>query len=85
MPLHPTVAAVTDRIRARSADTRRVYLDRTAAMAARRRAVDRTGCSNLAHAWAALPASDRAQAQRWLEQAASAGNRPAQARLGSFR
>jgi hypothetical protein len=34
---------------------------------------------------AALPASDRAQAQRWLEQAASAGNRPAQDRLGSFR
>jgi hypothetical protein len=34
---------------------------------------------------AALPASDRAQAQRWLEQAASAGNRPAQARLGSLR
>ena len=34
---------------------------------------------------AAVPASDRAQAQRWLEQAASAGNRPAQARLVGFR
>ncbi len=34
---------------------------------------------------AALPASDRAQAQRWLEQAASAGNRSAQAHLGRFR
>ncbi len=34
---------------------------------------------------AAVPASDRAQAQRWLEQAASAGNRRAQARLVGFR
>ncbi len=34
---------------------------------------------------AAVPASDRTQAQRWLEQAASAGNRPAQARLVGFR
>jgi hypothetical protein len=34
---------------------------------------------------AAVPASDRAQALRWLEQAASAGNRRAQVRLGSFR
>ena len=59
MSLHPTVAAVTDRIRARSAGTRQAYLARTAAMAARRRAVDRTGCSNLAHAWAALPAGDK--------------------------
>ncbi len=34
---------------------------------------------------AALPASDRAQAQHWLQQAASAGNRSAQARLGRLR
>lgn len=34
---------------------------------------------------AAVPASDRALARHWLEQAASAGNRPAQARLAGFR
>ncbi len=33
----------------------------------------------------AVPASDRAQARHWLEQAASAGNRRAQARLAGFR
>jgi Protein of unknown function (DUF2927) len=34
---------------------------------------------------AAVPASDRSQARHWLEQAAGAGNRRAQAQLGSFR
>ncbi|MEY2619120.1 MAG: hypothetical protein RL522_2122 [Pseudomonadota bacterium] len=34
---------------------------------------------------ALVPASDRAQARHWLEQAASAGNRSAQARLAGFR
>ncbi len=33
---------------------------------------------------AAVPASDRTQARHWLQQAASAGNRRAQAQLGSF-
>ncbi|MFY8104728.1 MAG: hypothetical protein ACOVK6_11560, partial [Ramlibacter sp.] len=34
---------------------------------------------------AVVPASDRVQARLWLEQAASAGNRRAQARLAGFR
>ncbi len=34
MPLHPKVAAVTDRIRARSEDTRRKYMDTMARAAA---------------------------------------------------
>ena len=59
MTLHPTVASVTARIRARSAASRAAYLARVQAMAARRRPVDRMGCANVAHAWAALPASDK--------------------------
>jgi len=59
MPLHPVLEAVTARIRERSAPTRRAYLERVAALGSRRRAVDRMGCANVAHAWAALPASDK--------------------------
>jgi len=54
MPLHPRLAAVTDRIIARSAPTRSVYLDRMgkAATAGPRRA--HTSCANQAHAYAAM-------------------------------
>jgi phosphogluconate dehydratase len=58
MALHPTVTRVTDRIRERSRDRRDAYLQRVAtarAQPARRAA----SCSNLAHAFAAAPLSDR--------------------------
>ena len=57
--LHPTVAAVTARIRERSAPTRQAYLARLDAIARRPRGSDRMGCANVAHAFAALPASDK--------------------------
>jgi phosphogluconate dehydratase len=53
------VAAVTARIVARSADLRHAYLQRVDALAARPRGRDRLGCANVAHAFAALPASDK--------------------------
>ena len=59
MNTHTTVAAVTDRIRARSAPARAAYLERLAAMAARTRGSDRMGCANVAHAVAAMPSSDK--------------------------
>lgn len=59
MPLHPTVAAVTERIILRSQPTRRAYLD----LIARERDAGppraRLSCSNLAHGFAAA-AADKA-------------------------
>ena len=57
--MHATVLAVTERIRQRSAPLRQAYLERVAALAARQRGSDRMGCANVAHAVAALPASDK--------------------------
>src|SRR6476646_3474593 len=57
--LHPTVAAVTDRIRRRSAATRATYLGHVDALRTRPRGADRMGCANVAHAFAALPANDK--------------------------
>ena len=59
MKLHATVAAVTARIAARSRDSRGPYLARLRATAERPRGPDRLGCANVAHAFAALPASDK--------------------------
>jgi phosphogluconate dehydratase len=59
MNLHPTVAAVTERIRQRSARGRDAYLHRIDEAAARGRGDDRMGCANVAHAFAALPGSDK--------------------------
>ncbi len=59
MKLHPQVAAVTDRIRERSRPAREDYLRQLDAMAARDRGADRLGCANVAHAFAALPGSER--------------------------
>lgn len=59
MKLHPVVAAVTDRIRERSRIRRDDYLRRLDAMAQRDRGADRMGCANVAHAFAALPSSDK--------------------------
>ncbi len=50
---------VTERIRERSAATRRAYLARIDATLARPRGPERLGCANLAHATAALPAADK--------------------------
>ena len=57
--MHPVVARVTERIVQRSADTRGAYLAGVDAMIARKPAQDRMGCANLAHAYAALPSSDK--------------------------
>jgi len=53
MPLDPRIAAVTDRIRARSADSRADYLDRLDRAASAGPARAHLSCSNAAHAWAA--------------------------------
>jgi len=50
---------VTQRIAERSTATRRVYLDGVDWAAQRPRGADRMGCANVAHAFAALPASDK--------------------------
>jgi len=57
--LNNTVAAVTDRVRVRSAPTRTNYLARLAAAQARGPRRARLGCTNLAHAFAAAPAGDK--------------------------
>ncbi|HEY1230833.1 MAG TPA: phosphogluconate dehydratase, partial [Ramlibacter sp.] len=59
MPLNSVVARVTDRIRERSSAGRSRYLQLVDRMAARDRGSDRLGCANVAHAFAALPASDK--------------------------
>ncbi len=56
MPLHPTIAAVTDRIRARSQDTRGLYLERMARAAADGPRRAHLTCGNQAHAYAAMGA-----------------------------
>jgi phosphogluconate dehydratase len=50
---------VTQRIRERSAATRAAYLKRVDAAIDRPRGSDRMGCANVAHAFAAMPASDK--------------------------
>ncbi|WP_394754907.1 phosphogluconate dehydratase [Rhodoferax sp.] len=59
MKLHPTVEAVTQRIRQRSQPTRRAYLDRLTLAANRKPGPERMGCANVAHAFAAMPANDK--------------------------
>ena len=59
MKLHLQVAAVTQRIRERSAPRRAAYLRQVEAAAARPRGDDRMGCANVAHAFAGLPANDK--------------------------
>jgi phosphogluconate dehydratase len=57
--MNPAVTAVTRRIRERSAPTREAYLARVDQAIDRPRGSDRMGCANVAHAFAALPASDK--------------------------
>jgi len=53
------VVEVTQRIRERSTATRTAYLARVAAAIDRPRGSDRMGCANVAHAFAAMPGSDK--------------------------
>ncbi len=55
MPLHPAIAAVTDRIRARSSASRAAYLAKVAALAEDGPRRAHLGCANQAHAYAAMP------------------------------
>jgi phosphogluconate dehydratase len=50
---------VTERIRERSIPTRKAYLHRLELMLNRPRGDERMGCANIAHAFAAMPASDK--------------------------
>jgi len=54
-----SVIEVTERIRERSAPTRKAYLHRLEQIITRPRGADRMGCANVAHAFAALPANDK--------------------------
>jgi phosphogluconate dehydratase len=63
MPLHPTIAAVTDRIRARSAESRGAYLDRMRRAAEAGPARAHLSCGNQAHAYAAMGADKTALAE----------------------
>ena len=61
MPLHPVIAEVTRKIRARSADSRSLYLDRLARMEQRGPRRAKLACGNLAHAFAACDTHDKEQ------------------------
>ncbi|HRF63575.1 MAG TPA: phosphogluconate dehydratase [Candidatus Competibacter sp.] len=60
MTLHPTVAAVTDRIRQRSAPTRSAYLERIERARANGPVRKSLSCTNLAHTFAASDSNDKA-------------------------
>jgi phosphogluconate dehydratase len=62
--LHPQIRAVTERIRARSRDTRAAYLAGIAEAAARGPARNRLDCGNLAHACAAAGPADKLRIAR---------------------
>ncbi len=57
--MNPTVTAVTQRIRHRSATTRETYLARVEQAVLRPHSTARMGCANVAHAVAALPKEDK--------------------------
>lgn len=59
MKLHSVVEVVTSRIRERSRITRGTYLDQLTLAARRQPGVQRLGCANVAHAFAALPGNDK--------------------------
>ncbi|MCB5409112.1 phosphogluconate dehydratase [Pseudogemmobacter faecipullorum] len=61
-PLHPTIARVTERIRARSRAAREPYLARLAEAAAKGPVRAHLSCSNQAHAYAAMAADKPALA-----------------------
>ena len=57
--MHPTFLAVTDRIRQRSVDTRRAYLEKCQRMRDKGPTRHHLSCSNFAHAIAGCSASDK--------------------------
>ena len=57
--MKPALVEVTQRIRERSAATRRAYLARVQAAIDRPRGTDRMGCANVAHAVAGMPRDDK--------------------------
>ena len=67
MSLHPTLAAVTDRIRQRSAPTRSAYLARIEQARVKGPVRKGLSCANLAHAFAAFEPNDKAilREARW--------------------
>jgi len=67
MAVHPIIAAVTERIRQRSADTRATYLSRIEQARTNGPVRKGLGCTNLAHAFAASPPDDKAvlRESRW--------------------
>jgi len=62
MTLVSQVAAVTARITQRSRPSREAYLQQVNTLAARPPGVQRLGCANVAHAFAALPVEDKRRA-----------------------
>ena len=67
MTLHPTVAAVTERIRRRSATTRAAYLARIEQARVNGPVRNSVSCTNLAHSFAASAPADKAKLRemRW--------------------
>ena len=59
--MNSTVQAVTQRIIDRSAETRAIYLETCDAATKPGAQRGGMGCANLAHAWAAMPESDKIQ------------------------
>ena len=57
MPLHPTIARVTERIRARSEVSRGLYLQRMGKAVAKGPVRAHLSCGNQAHAYAAMGAA----------------------------
>ena len=57
--MKPRIAALTERIRARSAPQRQAYLARLQRLADRPPGAERMGCANVAHAFAAMPGDQR--------------------------
>ena len=66
-PLHERIRSVTERIRERSAPTRRAYLDRMQEARSTDAVRARLSCTNLAHGFAAMDPSDKEKlrAARW--------------------
>jgi phosphogluconate dehydratase len=59
MPLHPTVEAVTKKIIARSAQSRKNYLEKIAAAHSNKPRRKSLGCANIAHGFAACGPNDK--------------------------
>ena len=57
--MKPRIAALTERIRVRSAPLRQAYLARLQKLADRPPGAQRMGCANVAHAFAAMPGDQR--------------------------